>query len=142
ENRFECDRHTHPDRTIRVQSRTSPRANFNSKGLTMKALISLAAILSPLTMAAHAQPGSNSSKTIDDFFRDFADDWARHDPFLATRSRYLTGEEQDRLEREMTPWTLAWRRERVERARQGLAQLGKFDRSKMTETQRVSAAMM
>ena len=39
------------------------------------------------------------SATIDDFFRDFTADWIRHDPNLATRARYFTGAEQDRLER-------------------------------------------
>jgi hypothetical protein len=63
----------------------------------------------------------------------------RGDANLATRNRYFTGEEQDRLERQLTPETKAQKKERIALARQGLAQLSKFDRSKMTDAQRLSA---
>ena len=63
-------------------------------------------------------------------------------PNLATSTRYFTGEEQDRLERQITPETIAYKRERIRLARQGLAELGKFDRSKMSEAQRLSADIM
>src|SRR5579863_10705408 len=79
---------------------------------------------------------------IDDFFRTFTDDWVRHDPNLATSTRYFTGEEQDRLERQLRPETQAWKRDRIRRARQGLAELRKFDHARMTETQRISADLM
>ena len=81
-------------------------------------------------------------RNVDDFFRDFTADWVRHDADLATRARYFTGEEQDRLERELRPWTLEWRKDRIERAKQGLAELRKFDRAKMSEVQQVSADLM
>src|SRR5215475_10132767 len=79
---------------------------------------------------------------IDDFFRDFTAKWVRGSPNLATSARYFTGEEQDRLEREVTPETMAYRRQRIQLAREGLAQLAKFDRAKMTDAQRVSADTM
>ncbi len=79
---------------------------------------------------------------IDNFFRDFTAEWVRSNPNLATGSRYFTGEEQDRLERQITPDTLEYRRSRIELARKGLAELAKFDRSKLSETQRVSADLM
>lgn len=79
---------------------------------------------------------------IDDFFRNFTAEWVRSNPNLATSSRYFTGEEQDRLERQLTPETLAYRRSRIELARRGLTGLAKFDRSKLTEIQRVSAELM
>src|SRR5579863_1338024 len=79
---------------------------------------------------------------IDDFFRNFTADWIRNNPNLATSSRYFTGEEQDRLERQLTPETLAYRRTRIELARKGLAELAKFDRSKLNPTQHVSADLM
>jgi len=56
-------------------------------------------------------------RTIDDFFRDFTDDWVRHNPNLATSNRYFTGEEQDRLERQVTPQTLGARKDNIRRAR-------------------------
>jgi len=79
---------------------------------------------------------------INDFFRDFTSEWVRHDPELATRTRYFSGEEQDRFERQLTPRTLAWKRERIELARKGLAQLSKFDWGSLNETQRLSADLM
>jgi uncharacterized protein (DUF885 family) len=81
-------------------------------------------------------------RTIDDFFRDFTADWVRHDPDTATSSRYFTGEEQERLERQLTPLTLEWKRDRIRRARRGLDELRTFDRAQMTETQRISAEVM
>jgi uncharacterized protein (DUF885 family) len=79
---------------------------------------------------------------VEDFFRDFTDEWIRLDPNLATSIRYFEGEEQDRLERQLTPETLAWKRDRIRLARKGLSQLRTFDRARMTEMQRVSAEVM
>ena len=79
---------------------------------------------------------------IDDFFRDFTAEWVRANPNLATSARYFTGEEQDRLERQLTPQTSAYRRSRIQLAKQGLAGLRKFDRTKLTDTQRISADLM
>jgi uncharacterized protein (DUF885 family) len=92
-------------------------------------------VLLPLVLSAQ-------DRNVDDFFRDFTTDWVRHDPNLATRTRYFSGGEQDRLERQLTPLTLKWRRDRIQRARRGLAELAKFDRARMTETQRISADVM
>ena len=95
-----------------------------------------------LACAVCAVPLPAPEVTIDDFFRTFTDDWVRHDPNLATSARYFTGEEQDRLERQLRPETQAWKRDRIRRARRGLAELRKFDHARMTETQRVSADLM
>ncbi len=91
-------------------------------------------------LLATSLPGQTPN--IDDFFRDFTATWVRGNPNLATSSRYFTGEEQDRLERQLTPQTVAYRRARIQLAKQGLAQLQKFDRSKLTPTQRISADLM
>ena len=95
----------------------------------------LATLLIPRTVPA--QP-----RSIDDFFRDFSAEWVRHDPFIAIFTRYFDGKEQERLERQLMPQTLVYRRDRIHRAKQGLAELGKFDRPKMTEPQRISADVM
>jgi uncharacterized protein (DUF885 family) len=79
---------------------------------------------------------------IEDFFRDFTAEWVRGDPNLATSTRYFSGQEQARLERQLTPQTDAYRHGRIRLAKQGLAELRKFDRSKLTDTQRVSADVM
>jgi uncharacterized protein (DUF885 family) len=81
-------------------------------------------------------------RTIDDFFRDFTAEWVRGNPNAATSERYFTGEEQDRLERQLTPLTPAYKRSRIQLARKGLAELRQFDRAKMSDAQRVSADLM
>ena len=81
-------------------------------------------------------------RNIDDFFRDFTDQWVRGNPGLATSARYFTGEEQERLERQLTPETRAYRQARIELARKGLKELAQFDRARMTENQRLSADIM
>jgi uncharacterized protein (DUF885 family) len=91
-------------------------------------------------LLAVSLPGQAPS--IDDFFRDFTAEWVRGNPNLATSDRYFTGDEQDRLERELTPQTVAYHRARIQLAKQGLAQLQKFDRTKLTEIQRISADLM
>jgi uncharacterized protein (DUF885 family) len=91
---------------------------------------------------ALAQNTPANTRSIDDFFADFTADWVRHDPNQATSSRYFSGDEQDRLERQLTPQTMDWKRDRIERARQGIAQLDKFNRASLNETQRVSADLM
>src|SRR5665213_2666595 len=91
-------------------------------------------------LLAASLPGQTPN--IDDFFRDFTATWVRGNPNLATSARYFTGEEQDRLERQLTPQTVAYRRARIQLAKQGLTGLQKFDRGKLTPTQRISADLM
>jgi uncharacterized protein (DUF885 family) len=80
--------------------------------------------------------------SIDDFFNRFTDEWVRSSPNQAIQSRYFTGAEQDALEVQITPLTREWRHRRVEMARQGLAELAKFDPARLTDDQRVSADLM
>ena len=40
--------------------------------------------------------------SIDDFFRGFSDGWVRLNPNIAVSTRCFTGEEQDRLEQQIT----------------------------------------
>jgi uncharacterized protein (DUF885 family) len=82
------------------------------------------------------------SPSIDKFFTDFTAEWMRANPTAATGARYFTGDEQDRLERQLTPETNAYRRQRINLARKGLAELRKFDLTHLSETQRVSADLM
>jgi len=96
----------------------------------------------PLDSLRSPGTGQQGARTIADFFREFTDDWVRHDPELATATRYFSGAEQDRLERQLTPRTLDWRRDRIRRARQGLAALRTFDRARLTDAQRIAADVM
>ena len=81
-------------------------------------------------------------RTIDDFFAAFTADWVRGNPNQATSTRYFTGDEQQRLDRELTSVSLAWQRERIALARKGQAELAAFNRSGLTEVQRVSADVL
>jgi uncharacterized protein (DUF885 family) len=101
----------------------------------MKRLLSTAT----LALLLGATPPA-PERTIDDFFRDFTAEWVRGNPNEATG--YFTGEQQDRLDRQLTPETAEWRRGRIRLARRGLAELRKFDRARLTEIQRVSADVM
>ena len=102
-------------------------------------LIRLTGVAAFALIAATALRAQGS---VDDFFRDFSAEWIRANPNQATATRYFTGPEQDRLERQLTPVTAEWRRARVVLARRGLAELDKFDRRRMTDVQRVSADVM
>jgi uncharacterized protein (DUF885 family) len=104
--------------------------------MTFRALTASAAMLLFVPALSSAQPN------IDNFFRDFTAEWMRSNPNAATSTRYFTGEEQTKLERELTPETLAYRRSRIDQARKGLAELNKFDRAHLTETQRLSADLL
>ena len=41
-------------------------------------------------------------RSIDDFFRTISDDWVRMNPNLAVSTRYFSGDEQDRLEQQIS----------------------------------------
>jgi uncharacterized protein (DUF885 family) len=82
------------------------------------------------------------SRTIDDFFRTFAAEWVRGNPNQAVSTRYLSGPEQEPLERELTPVTGEWQRGRIRLARRGLAELRGFDRAVLTPVQRDTAELL
>jgi len=81
-------------------------------------------------------------RSILDFFSDFTAEWVRRNPDQATGTRYFTGEEQRRLERQLTPVSKAFQLSRIALARKGLAELATFDRSRLSEADRVSADLM
>lgn len=85
---------------------------------------------------------SAQQPSIDDFFRTISDGWVRMNPNLAVSTRYFSGEEQDRLERQITSYSDAAERARLEYIQRGLQELGRFDRSGMSDAQRVSADLL
>ncbi|HEY6642137.1 DUF885 domain-containing protein [Povalibacter sp.] len=96
-----------------------------------------------LIVFAMAMPWQiQAADTIDAFFDRFTADWVRGNPDLATSLRYFSGDEQDRLERQLTPLTRAYQQQRTQLARKGLDELARFDRSRFDDTQRVSADLM
>ena len=82
------------------------------------------------------------SRSVGAFFDDFSAEWMRRRPSQSTGSRYFPPAEQDTLDRQLTPETLEWRRETVAQARRGLQELVRFDRSRLTDAERVSADVM
>jgi uncharacterized protein (DUF885 family) len=97
----------------------------------------LSMALAAIAFTTHAQRGD-----IDTFFNQFSDEWVRNTPNLAVSNRYFAGDEQARLERQLTRLDDTYQRERVERAQRGLASLSQFDRAAMTEAQRLSADVL
>lgn len=77
-----------------------------------------AAQLPPIVVAQSSStqplPRNPSAQNVDDLFRDFTAEWVRADAGLATRTRYFTGPEQDRLERQLTPLTEARKHARIQ----------------------------
>jgi uncharacterized protein (DUF885 family) len=84
----------------------------------------------------------SQDRSLDQFFESFTAEWMRGNPNAAASTRYFTGEEQDRLERQITPVSPSYRRERERLARRGLAELRRFDRARMTDGERVSSELM
>ena len=93
-------------------------------------------------LAFIAAPVCAQQRSLADFFRDFTDEWMRGNPNQAAATRYFSGAEQTMFERQLTPETRAWRQGRVRLARKGVAELAKFDRSRMTHDERISAELM
>src|SRR4051794_13560475 len=79
---------------------------------------------------------------LGEFFERFTAEWVRADPQLATRSQYFSGNEQNRLDGELTPQTMEFRKQRVERARRGIEELRKFDLKRLSTLQRISVRML
>ncbi len=92
--------------------------------------------------ALAAAPLSAAEPSIDAFFDEVFLDWLRHEPEAAAASRPFPPEEQQRLDAQLTEVGDQHARDRISRARTYLAQLRKFDRTKMTSEQRFSAEML
>ena len=86
--------------------------------------------------------GQTKPRSIEDFFREFTDEWMRANPDSATYYRYFSGAEQDALDRRIAPLTLAEARKHIALARKGLRELSTFDRKKMTPVQKLSADVL
>jgi uncharacterized protein (DUF885 family) len=86
--------------------------------------------------------GASAAPSFNTWADAFTAEWVRADPQLATSTQYFTGAEQDALDRQLAPVTREHRAARVAKARKGLKELSRFDRSKLDATERVSAAML
>ncbi len=90
-------------------------------------------------IAAHAHAGDPA---FDAWADGLAAEAMRADPERATRTQYFRGDEQDALDRRLTPITRAYRAEQAAFARRALAELAGFDREELDATQRASAALI
>src|SRR5579862_1275635 len=86
-----------------------------------------------------APPMPAPERTVDDFFTTFTDEWMRFHTDWAASMRYFTGAEEDAFERQIAPFTLEHRDAERRLVRNGLRDLRAFDRSKMSDAQRLSA---
>ena len=96
-----------------------------------------------LLVAAVGAAVPAQQRSIDDFFTAFTADWIRQDPNQAASTRFFTGDEQQRFERQITPLTPEWRRARVALAERSLAELTRIENAAtLSESQRLSADLM
>src|SRR5262245_60348607 len=86
-----------------------------------------------------ATPATTAGPSIDEFFTSFADEWMRFHADSAADVRYFSGAKQDTVERQIEPLTLAHRQAEMRLVRSGEQRLRAFDRSTMTDAQRLSA---
>lgn len=95
-----------------------------------------------MLMAGFGASLNGAELSFDGWVDAFSAEWVRSDPNAATATQYFDGAEQDSLDRQLTPITKEFRALRVALAHRGLAELEKFDRAELTESQRISAAML
>src|SRR5262245_14318948 len=115
--------------------RAATRSNNSEKA--MKRLFAIAIALGVATAALPAQ-----QRSIAAFFDAFTTDWIRMNPDQATSTRFFTGEEQRRLERQITPVSKTFRQERIALAKRGLTELATFNRASLSDVDRTSADVM
>src|SRR5258705_4228129 len=113
-------------------------------GLTRRDLLAagLALGVAPIANGIRAHARQQGGRTIEGFFREVTDDWVRHDPTLASTTRFFHGDGQDKVEGPLAPRAVEWRRDRIRRARTALVELGRFDRSGLSDVLRVSADLL
>jgi uncharacterized protein (DUF885 family) len=85
---------------------------------------------------------SAQQPSIDDFFRELSDGWVRLNPNLAVATRYFSGDEQDRLERQISSYSDAVEQQRLDYIERGRQQLARFNRSRMSDAERLSADVL
>jgi uncharacterized protein (DUF885 family) len=93
----------------------------------------------PAPVAPMAIP---ANAAFDRWADQFADEWVRLDPETATFRGYFTGEEGERINRELTPLTQAHRDQVTALAKRGLAAVERFDRATLSPLQQTSVQVL
>src|SRR5687767_1657048 len=112
----------------------SPRLDYDRQ------MIRRTLFLSSVLLTVRVLPAPQAD--IGEFFERFTTEWVRSAPQLATSTQYFSGDEQDKLDRQLTLQTAQYRKERVDRARRALAELRRFDRKRLSDSQRTSARVL
>lgn len=95
-----------------------------------------------MAVAAAAPLVAADAPGIDQFFNSFFEKWVMANPEQASSMRLFSGDVQDRLDGQLSDISDDAAHARIARAKDGLAELKKFDRSKLTPEQKISAEMM
>ena len=94
-----------------------------------------------LALVAAAPLAAAETPSIDRFFDDFLRKWVMADSELASQLRIFSADEQEHLDAQLNEISDEAAHARIARAKEGLAGLRHFDRSKLTPEQRLSAEM-
>lgn len=94
-----------------------------------------------MTAAAPAA-AADTPATLDAFFTDITDRWVAANPDQAIATGYFTGEQQDALERQLTPRTREYQLQRFAEAREVLQALEAQDFSQGKPTQQFAAELL
>jgi len=95
-----------------------------------------------MALAAAAPLVAADATGIDHFFGSFFEKWVMANPEQASSMRLFSGDVQDHLDSQLSDISDAAAHARIARAKEGLAELRKFDRSVLTPEQKISADMM
>jgi uncharacterized protein (DUF885 family) len=95
-----------------------------------------------LAVSAAAPLAAAVTPDIDRFFNTFLEKWVMANPEMATGMRLFSGDVQDRLDAQLSDIGDDAAHARIARAKEGLAGLKQFDRSKLTPEQKISAEML
>jgi uncharacterized protein (DUF885 family) len=95
-----------------------------------------------LAVAAATPLLAAEAPNIDRFFNAFFEKWVMANPEQASSLRLFSGDVQDRLDGQLSDIGDAAAHARIASAKEGLTELKKFDRSKLTPEQKISAEMM
>ena len=106
--------------------------------MTRRSRILLAG-LAWLSVTAPVAPQPSPKSNIDEFFDRYVKDRSRQSPYTSTWTQVLPPKEQEKLDTELDPETEASTTDYFRYTREALSELRKFERSRMTPVQRVTA---
>src|SRR6185503_2098431 len=95
-----------------------------------------------LLLVIVGRPLFAATPSFDAFLDTLTREWVRADPQRATAQQFFEGAEQDALDRQLTPASIAYRRGRIPVLRRALEELRRFDRAALSADQRLSYASL